>query len=177
MKIKEILKKIWNFYWKDESILSYAFFLVTTVIMFKYIIFPLFLLITGLSDVVAIMSNSMEHTGNEEIYYYQYFQSLNYSREEIDNFPYSNGLYVGDVVFVKKYDNYSVGDVIVFKSKFFPAKLVHRIVSLDPITTKGDNNPESYIFDKNIDEVVGKVVFRIPYLGIPRYWLYRLLGI
>ena len=171
------LKRIWNFYWKDNSLLSYAFFIIVTYVAFKFVLFPAFLFITGLSDIVAIMSNSMEHSGFEEYYFYDYFNTINFTNAQINNLAYSDGLNVGDVILVKPMDSYEVGDVIVFISPFYPEKLVHRIVSTDPLMTKGDNNPISYTFDKNISNIIGEAVFRIPYLGLPRFWLYQLIGI
>ena len=171
------LKKIWNFYWKDNSLLSYIFFIIVTYVAFKFILFPSFLFITGLSDIVAIMSNSMEHSGFEEYYYYDYFNSNNFTNDQVNEFSHSNGLYVGDVILVKPNDSYEIGDVVVFLSPLYPDKLVHRIVSLDPLMTKGDNNPVSYEFDKNITHIIGEAVFRIPLIGLPRFWLYQLIGI
>lgn len=176
-KVKDSLKKLWKFYWEDNSILSYVFFIIVTYFAFKYVLFPLFLFVTGLSDVVAIMTSSMEHSDFEDYYYYDFFENMNYSTEEINNFPYSEGLYVGDVILAKKTNDYQIGDVLVYNSDYYPDKLVHRVVSTDPIITKGDNNPISYVFDQNVKEVIGEVVLRIPYLGLPRYWMYKLLGV
>lgn len=177
MRAQSVLKKFWKFYWQDNSIASYVFFIIFTYLAFKFVLFPAFLLLTGLSDVVAIMTPSMEHADFEQFYYYNYFESLNYSAEEIDNFPYHEGLNVGDVILAKKTNSYEVGDVIVFTSDYYPDKLVHRVASADPLKTKGDNNPQSYVFDENIREVIGEVVLRIPFIGLPRYWMYELLGI
>lgn len=177
MNLKKGLKRLWKFYWEDNSILSYLFFIIVTYVTFKFLLFPLVLNVTGLSDVVAIMTTSMVHEGFEEFYYYDYFQSLNFSTSEINNFPYSNGLYIGDVLLVKETSDYEVGDVIVFKSPYYPKKLIHRVVRTNPLTTKGDNNANIYSFDKNISEVIGEVVFRIPLIGYPRFLMYELLGI
>lgn len=71
---------------------------------------------------------------------------------------------VGDLIFVKKCDNYSVRDVIVYQDgRIF---VTHRIVSMDgdEIVTKGDaNNTE----DKPItlDQIRGRVAFAIPAVG------------
>jgi hypothetical protein len=177
MTKKDFWKRLWKFYWKDNSIASYVFFIVVTYVVFKFVLLPGFLFITGLSDVVAIMTSSMEHSDFVQYYYYTYFEELNYTSEEIDNFPYSEGLYIGDVILAREKESYEVGDVIVFQSDYYPDKLVHRVVSTDPVVTKGDNNPTSYVFDLNVKKVVGEVVFRIPYLGLPRYWMYKLLGV
>lgn len=176
MNSKNFLKKIWNFYWKEESILSYVFFVVITYLALKFLLLPGFLLITNLSDIVAIMSSSMEHSGMEDLYYDTYFMNLNYSINDINNFAYSNGLNIGDVILVRQTNNYTVGDIIVFYGEGFNDKIIHRIVSTDPLTTKGDNNIDSYSFDQNITHVVGEVVLRIPFLGYPRWLMYLALG-
>jgi len=173
----DFLKKLWKFYWNDDSLISYAFFLVVTYLLFKFVLFPGFLLVTGLSDIVAIMTPSMEHVGFEDYYFYDYFQTLNYTAGEINAFPYSNGLYVGDVVFVENTTDYEVGDIIVFYSPYYPDKLIHRVISVNPLTTKGDNNPQSYAFDTHISTVIGKVVFKLPWIGYPRYLMYAVFGV
>lgn len=174
MKVKKALKRFWKFYWKDNSFLSYVFFIVFTFLAFKFVLYPGFLLITGLSDVLAIMTPSMEHSGNESTYFVEYYENLGYSP---DNFEFNNGLNIGDVILVKKVENYSVGDVIVFKSPYYENKLVHRVAQLDPLKTKGDNNAVSFIFDTVITEVYGKVIFKIPFLGLPRFLLYKITGL
>jgi signal peptidase I len=174
MKIKESLKKFWKFYWKDSSLASYIFFIAFTYLAFTFVLYPGFLFITGLSDVLAIMTPSMEHSGNESAYFYDYYESLNYSA---GSFSFNDGLNIGDVIFVKKYANYSVGDVIVFKSPYYENKLVHRIAQLNPLRTKGDNNPESFIFDTVITQVYGKVILKIPFIGLPRYLMYKITGL
>jgi hypothetical protein len=175
--MKSFLRKVWNFYWKGESVLSYAFFIIVTYLAFRFVLFPGFLLVTGLSDVVAIMSESMEHVGNEDAYYYQYFETNGYNRSVVDAFPYTTGLYVGDVLLVKETNNYSVGDVVIYYSPEFGNKIIHRIVSTDPIVTKGDNNPRSLFFEYNVTQIVGRPVLKIPFLGLPRWLLYKLVGI
>ncbi|MBN1923897.1 MAG: hypothetical protein JW791_04010 [Nanoarchaeota archaeon] len=174
---ENVFKKFWKFYWEDNSLISYVFFIIITYFAFKYVLFPAFLFITGLSDVVAIMTPSMEHAGFEQYYYYDYFEKLNYTADEIEHFPHSNGLNVGDVILVKEKDSYEVGDVIVFYSPYYPDKLVHRLVNVENLTTKGDNNPVSYVFDQNINEILGEAFIKLPLIGLPRYWMYLLLGI
>ncbi|MDD2678964.1 MAG: hypothetical protein PHT91_01210 [Candidatus Nanoarchaeia archaeon] len=174
MKIKKALRDFWKFYWKDNSFASYAFFMIFTYLVLRFALFPGFLLITGLSDVLSIMTPSMEHSGSEQAYFYDYYSALGYDAEDFD---FNSGLNVGDVIFVKECENYSVGDIIVFKSPYYENKLVHRVAQDEPLKTKGDNNPSSYVFDTIITEVYGKVVFKMPYFGLPRYLLYRITGL
>lgn len=67
-----------------------------------------------------------------------------------------------------------VGDIILFKSPQDPnIIIVHRIIRIYKngdtilIQTKGDNNPVPDPWTINGDQVLGKVIFRIPYLGWP----------
>ncbi|VVB74509.1 Uncharacterised protein [Candidatus Tiddalikarchaeum anstoanum] len=180
MKFKpgKFLKKFWHFYWEEESLISYVFFIIFTYLVFRFVAFPTFLYATGLSDVVAVMSSSMEHSGNENTYFYPYFEDLGYNRSGIESFPYSDGLYIGDVLFVKNVESYKVGDVIIYYSQEFGNKVIHRIVETNPvIITKGDNNDRSLFFEYNVSNIIGEPVFKIGFLGIPRWLLYKITGI
>ena len=74
------------------------------------------------------------------------------------------------------YGNYKIGDILVFWSnKNYP--IIHRIISTTetPIgtlyNTKGDHNAQpinnNQVSEYNIPEnkIVGKAIFRVPYLG------------
>ncbi|MEM3833173.1 MAG: signal peptidase I [Thermoprotei archaeon] len=70
--------------------------------------------------------------------------------------------------------NLKVGDIILFKSPLNPnIIIVHRIIEIDNtgntilIKTKGDNNPIADPWIVNGNQVLGKVILRIPYLGWP----------
>ena len=61
---------------------------------------------------------------------------------------------------------------------------LHRVVEVDCreecyYTTKGDANLEILPMERNITEeqIVGKAVFRVPLLGLPRTLMFYLLGI
>ena len=66
------------------------------------------------------------------------------------------------------------GDVIVFKRDNI--RVVHRVISVKNINhqirlyTKGDTNPtmdDGYVTE---DTLVGKVMFKIKYIGLPSLW-------
>ncbi len=88
----------------------------------------------------------------------------------------SGSIEKGDIILYKaKKDNIKEGDVVVFKRD--DIRVVHRIISIKNINneiryyTKGDANKikdEGYITEKSL---VGKVIFKIKYLGIPSLWL------
>ncbi len=85
----------------------------------------------------------------------------------------------GSIVVVKKSTSYAKGDVITFSAKKGsdiknPKNLItHRIIDirtdndLTSYITKGDaNNVEDFISPER-EQVLGKVIFAIPYLGYP----------
>lgn len=75
-------------------------------------------------------------------------------------------------------DTFSVGDVIVFKRS--NAKIVHRIIEVEKINgttryyTKGDANESADYGYVTRGEIVGKVKYRLVYLGYPTLWLREL---
>lgn len=85
----------------------------------------------------------------------------------------------GDIVVVKKSNirEIKVDDVIQYKMKDYT--IVHRVIKIDynkkEILTKGDNNNK---IDTPTDEtnLMGKVIFKIPYVGYPTYMFRKLLG-
>jgi signal peptidase len=69
-------------------------------------------------------------------------------------------------------ENIHVGDIIVYEDDWYTgAPVVHRIVSIEIVGetyyffTRGDANHANDPENRTIDEVVGVVVLRIPYLG------------
>ena len=90
---------------------------------------------------------------------------------------------LGDVVIVEKVkqdnlDSLKVGDVLVFKHD--NKTIVHRIVAIKEthnrliFRTKGDHNEESDNYDINSSDVIGKVNFKLSYIGYPVIWLNKL---
>lgn len=74
-------------------------------------------------------------------------------------------LSVNDLIVVRKADNYTTNDVVVYQSGY--ELIVHRIVNVEgkTITTKGDANNTT---DNPIDvsAIKGKVTFKIPGIGL-----------
>ncbi|MFW9802572.1 MAG: signal peptidase I [Candidatus Thorarchaeota archaeon] len=65
-----------------------------------------------------------------------------------------------------------LSDIIVYQDEWFPdAPVVHRVVAIEIVGetyyffTKGDANHANDPGNRTIDEIIGVVVFRIPYLG------------
>ena len=78
-------------------------------------------------------------------------------------------LRVGDIVIIQKTENddLSVNDVITYRLSNDLERITHRVVdkSTDIYVTKGDNNK---LEDKNIvryENIEGKVIFKIPFIG------------
>lgn len=81
---------------------------------------------------------------------------------------------VGDLVIVKKTDDYVVHDVVAyFENEDDELPITHRVVDYDEVTklytTKGDANMDE---DKPITEaqIIGEVVAVIPYVGLFFEW-------
>ena len=81
----------------------------------------------------------------------------------------------GDIVFFQKTEEITKGDVIVFLSD--DMRVVHRVIDMKKVNgeiryyTKGDANvaPDmDYVTNSNL---VGKVLFKVKYIGQPTLWL------
>ena len=81
----------------------------------------------------------------------------------------------GDIIVYQKSKDVKLEDVIVFQKE--KIKIVHRVVDVKNINkeqrffTKGDANPQkddNYVTNNNY---IGKVLFRIKYVGEPTLWL------
>ena len=86
--------------------------------------------------------------------------------------------YKGDAVILKKYNNeeLKVGDIIAFYSD--NNLIIHRINNINNgyITTKGDNNNTVDNKKIRIEDIEGKYLFHIKFLGYPRVILSEILG-
>ena len=77
--------------------------------------------------------------------------------------PYLN---VGDVILIKKSDNYKKGDVVTYKESK-KAYVTHRIVSINnkKVITRGDtNNVDDEAINKEM--ILGKVIYRFRYIPL-----------
>jgi len=83
-------------------------------------------------------------------------------------------LYPGDLLVLqgRASEDISVGDIIVYEDDWYPnAPIVHRVVEIQVVEetyyffTRGDANHANDIGNRTIDEIVGVVVYKIPYLG------------
>lgn len=173
--IKENLFKFWNFL-KEDSWQSMVVFLLIAIIFIRFLFFPALSFVTGTSlPLVIVESCSMYHSqkGFEQIFEKPFYGEKGISIEDTVDWDFQNGLNKGDVIFVVRAKNLEVGDVVIFEGgERYP--IIHRLVrNSEPYQTMGDNNygqlkpPRSLTDETNIseDQLVGKAVFRVPYLG------------
>ena len=102
---------------------------------------------------------------NEDLY-----KEFDIEKNNFENFPLKNGFTKGDIFFVRGVDKEDVksGDVIIFIDSQYNNPIIHRVVDLSPLQTKGDNNQGQIPFEKNIDgdRIIGKATqIKIPYIG------------
>lgn len=193
--LKTKLKKVWDFIWYEDSIASWVVNILLAFILIKFIIYPLLGLLLGTSlPIVAVVSESMEHTSSFEDWwnspaYCQYqictqkefYESKNITEEKFKKFIFENGFNKGDIIILYRAnsDKLKVGDVITFNSldkNTYP--IIHRIIEINQINTtyiyqtKGDNNARQIFVEGHLDEynikendLVGKGILKIPYLG------------
>jgi hypothetical protein len=185
MDIKKTLKRIYVFLWEEDSPQSYIAFIIISYLLLKFVVYPGFLFVMGWQDVVSVLSSSMTHSGDINATYYAWLDSrdINYT-----GFPFPDGLEPGDAVVVRRVSpgQINVGDVIVYVPyKYTNESIIHRVVSKDVFggkyyfTTKGDANSGIGIFEINItdENIIGKAILSVPFLGYPRAILHNFLGI
>jgi signal peptidase I len=170
-RIFEIVRKTKNFL-KEDSWASFFVNLILALIVIKFIIFPALSFVTGTAlPIVIVESCSMYHQVDLDIIIQEsQYKNLGLSLENTSSWIFKNGFSKGDIIFVVRPTNLKIGDVIIFDSGKQAYPIIHRIIKIDSegkITTKGDNNLNLLPFEQNINssQVIGKAVFKIPYLG------------
>lgn len=175
------LKKTWNFLWKSDSVWSWLVSFVLAFIIVKFLIYPGLGLILGTGfPIVAVVSGSMEHGNNDFSAWWEdnkeWYESNNIKIEDFENFEFKNGFNKGDIMILvgESPQNINIGDILVFQSNL-DNPVIHRVVKVWDVDgeyhfqTKGDNNVDSgqglNELDITEDRVVGRAVFRVPYLG------------
>lgn len=176
------IKHFWNFLKKDTW-QSWLVSLILIVVIIKFVFFPLLSLLTGTSlPLVVVESCSMYHdTGNIDTWWTNngaWYSTRNITLQDFKKFSLTNGLNKGDIILVLGAKNPKPGQIIIFapnRGSIANHPIIHRVISTSPLGTKGDNNFGQLVPANNpelIDEtsiqqnqIVGKAVFRIPYLG------------
>jgi signal peptidase I len=181
-RLKKILKKVWYFIWEDNSIWSWLINVVLAFIIIKFIVYTgLGLLLATSHPIVAVVSESMEHKSGFDEWWDKndkWYLENDIDKDEFSQFSLRNGFNKGDIIILigKKPEKIPVGDIIVFRNGR-PDPIIHRVVEKWQendeyfYQTKGDNNQDSIknsIIDEteiNEDQVIGKALFKIPFLG------------
>jgi signal peptidase I len=119
----------------------------------------------------------------------EFYKTYNINKLDFEEFDFKNGFNTGDimVLFGFKPEKVGVGDVIVFRStnQNQAEPIIHRVIKVwqeDGMyyyKTKGDHNSDTHSFEATIgeDRVIGKAVFRIPFLGNIKIWFVQLLSL
>jgi hypothetical protein len=178
-KVLDGFRKFWRFLHKD-SWASFAVTLILAFLIIKFIFFPGLSLLTGTSlPLVIVESCSMYHSnGLEEILENPIYRNFGIGIEDTFDWDFRRGFSKGDVIFVVGVSEPQIGDVIIFRpnpESLSPHPIIHRVVSTNPLQTKGDNNVEQLKINNNVfrtdetkidqDQVIGKALFRIPFIG------------
>jgi len=178
MQIKEQLKRFWAFL-KEDSWQSWLVSLILIVVVIKFIFFPIMSALTGTSlPLVVVESCSMYHESGFDSWWSQnaaWYESKNISKEQFQDFTMHNGFNKGDILLVTREKTPEIGDIIIFNANS-NHPLIHRIVSLSPLQTKGDHNSAQLVPGNNIynidetnistDKIVGKASVKLaPLLG------------
>jgi len=120
----------------------------------------------------------------------QWYRDHGISKEEFSQFILRNGFNKGDIIVLRGAKDAEVGDIIVFQSGR-PDPIIHRVVKMSATgngkvyQTKGDNRRtnqqqirNALLDETNIpeNEVIGKALFKVPFLGYIKIWAVELLG-
>lgn len=170
-----------------NSIVSIIIYLIIFYFLFEYAIFPLIYTYTDISYISSVVSTSMSHNSQTINYtFYSWLSEHGFNLTYVSKWPFINGISVGSLVIAYKVppSQIKVGDIIIYNADIdgTSEEIIHRVINETVIngtyyyTTKGDANPEPLYFEYNIPykDVIGKVETVIPYLGYPRYILYKL---
>lgn len=121
-----------------------------------------------------------------------WYEDKEIEKETFEEFPLKNGFRKGDVIIVWGRFTPKLGDIIIFQASSgstAPRPIIHRIVKInedDSYQTKGDHNAKQLTPGNNIyktdetnikqEQIVGKAIIKIPYLGWPKIWLTELIN-
>ena len=170
MNIRKILARTWYFIWKDDSLLSWIVNIILAFVITKFLIYPGLGLVLGTTHpVVAVVSGSMVHDAGFDEWWSrnsQFYMDYGVSEEKFKGFIFKNGFNKGDIIVLKTPKDINIGDVIVFKGNS-QNPIIHRAIQIDngKIITKGDHNLQADPVPVDSASVIGKSLFKIPYLG------------
>lgn len=179
MKLGEYWRRSVTFL-KQDSWQSWIVSLLLMFVAVKFIFFPLLSLLFGTSlPLVVVESCSMYHESPFDQWWLQnglWYEDHSIDRADFEGYSFRNGISKGDVILVSGRAEYKEGDVLIFNSDYqYP--IIHRIVTMKPLGTKGDHNGNQLESETSIDssQVVGKAIVRIPALGWLKLIFFELL--
>mgnify|MGYP001568102894 CR=1 FL=1 len=164
-----ILKKFWN-YLHQDSWHSWLVSIIIIIILIKFIFFPILSLITGSPlPLVVVESCSMYHESSFDSWWEKnapWYESKSIFKKDFSSFPIKNGLNKGDIVLLWGRSTNKIGNIIIFEANT-QHPLIHRVISLSPLSTKGDHNSDQLQIEKDISQnaVIGKAIAKIPLIG------------
>jgi hypothetical protein len=168
MELKSSFKEIWKFLKSDSWLALFANLIIAFVII-KFVFFPLLSFFSGTSlPLVIVESCSMYHSENlQGILSNSIYSEHNITFTDTGNWNFKNGINKGDIIFAVSPKDLKIGDVIIFNAGA-TNPIIHRVIqNSQTVTTKGDHNSGLLEIEKNVNknQIVGKAVFRVPYLG------------
>ncbi len=167
--MRNYLKPFWN-YLKKDTWDSWIVSLILIIIFIKLIFFPLLSLVTGTPlPLVVVESCSMFHSSSFDTWWDQnsaYYESIEIDKSIFSEFPMKSGLNKGDIIFIWGHSPPKLGDIIVFEADT-KHPVIHRVINLSPLSTKGDNNAGQLEVERGISQnkIMGKSAVKIPLLG------------
>ena len=179
------VKRIWNFIWEDDSLISWVVNVILAFLIVKFLIFPgLGLVLDTSHPVVAVVSESMDHRGNFDDWWERqgrWYEERGIMKEEFMQYDMKNGFKKGDIIFLRGKDKFEIGEVVVFSANS-NNPIIHRVVEKKDgkYQTKGDANSDSSKtlgeVDISKERVIGKALFRVPFLGWVKVWASEIVG-
>jgi signal peptidase I len=115
-----------------------------------------------------------------------WYEEKSITKETFQDFSLKNGFRKGDIIIVWGRFKPKLGDIVIFKpgnQSTSPKPIIHSIVGFkkDYIMTKGDHNEDFLVEGNNRhntdetkitqDRIIGKAIFKIPYLGWFKIWV------
>lgn len=170
--------------WLTTGIVGNIFYSVLGILI--AVIFYFIILRCALSTdlpMVAVVSNSMKHTSTLQYTHYEWLDTnLGYNRSYVDSWPIKGGFSMGDMPVIRGVEEYKVGDIIVYTVPGVGAPIIHRIIKINSdgtYQTKGDNNNGQWNYELSVktEQVHGKVIFVVPFVGYVKVLFNKLLGI
>lgn len=143
-------------------------------------------------EICGKLSDNKEHLNFNEYWNTcgNWYEEKGITKDIFSKFNMKNGFSKGDIIVVWGRFTPKIGDIIIFKPNSdsnAPRPIIHRIVDINGIIqTKGDHNQKQLVPDNNIyktdetkiseNQIIGKAIFKIPYLGWIKIWISELIS-